>query len=660
MEKLDLHSRDILGDNIERIGELFPGVITEIKDENGVTKKAVDFDLLRQHLSDQLVEGDRERFRLDWPGKRASILKANTPTTKTLRPVREDSVDFDTTQNVFIEGDNFEVLKVLQESYLGKIKMIYIDPPYNTGKDFIYKDNFTADKGEYEEELGVRDDESGGKLVKNTETNGRYHSDWLSMIQERLIVARDLLTDDGVIFISIDENELNSLTNICHDLFGESNYIATFIHKNNSSKNQAKLVSVSTEYLLCYARQKDRLGDIEWRVSKKGASDVSKLFTTLKSQGLSLEEIDREVKDLYKRPKYAHLSRWNKVDDGGVFKDADLSRENGPKDYTIINPHTGQPCPVPGRGWGKSKEELERLQSEGLIYYGNENTPPGMKDYITNGNMSVPDNFWYFDNSIDTRWIKDVFGALVFSNPKPMEMIKQIVQLHTKDNDIVLDFFAGSATTAHAVLAANAEDSSNRRFVMVQLPENLDEALITATDPNERAIIKNAIAYLDSINKPHYLTYVTKERIKLAAKDIEGRAVDKGFRAYSASTSNFTDTRLHPSKTSQTTLLDVADTIKSDRTAEDILIEVILSLGLTLDLPVEQKEIANHTVYFVGGNSLVACFDDTVSVDIVDEIAKEKPLRVVFKDSSFANDEARINIDVRMKQLSPDTEVKVL
>ncbi|MFZ1249734.1 MAG: site-specific DNA-methyltransferase, partial [Candidatus Saccharimonadales bacterium] len=255
MDKLDLHSRDILGGNVEKIGQLFPGVVTEVKDEQGNTKKAVDFDLLRQHLSDELVEGDRERFRLDWPGKRASILKANTPTTKTLRPVREDSVDFDTTQNVFIEGDNFEVLKVLQESYLGKVKMIYIDPPYNTGKDFIYKDNFAADKAEYEEELGVRDDENGGKLVKNTETNGRYHSDWLSMMQERLIVARDLLTDDGVIFISIDDNEQSRLKGLCDEVFGEGNFIGNLIIENNpKGRKNARYVSVSSEYCLAYAR----------------------------------------------------------------------------------------------------------------------------------------------------------------------------------------------------------------------------------------------------------------------------------------------------------------------------------------------------------------------------------------------------------------------
>lgn len=614
MDRVDHKSKDILGGNVEKIAELFPGVVTEAADEaTGEIKKVVDFDLLRQHLSDELVEGDRERFRLDWPGKKASILKANTPITKTLRPVREDSEDFDSTQNVFIEGDNFEVLKVLQESYLGKIKMIYIDPPYNTGKDFIYKDNFAADKGEYEEEIGVRDDENGGKLVKNTETNGRYHSDWLSMMQERLIVARDLLTDDGVIFISIDDNEQANMKFLCDEVFGEDNFIANTVwNSSNQIMKQTKTVRKDHEYIICYHR---------------GGKSVE--FTKLENS-MEFSNPDNDPK-------------------GPWFSSNAVA--GGKYTFTISLPGGDEIT----RKWNFSEDDFK---SGKVGVYLKDNNVPRRKIYESEYNKFTAVQSSIISSSYGTTTTgindaKKLFENISqFDNPKPVKLISHLVKLATDADSLILDFFSGSGTTAHAVMQLNAEDGGNRKHIQVQLAEPTDEG---------------SEAY-----KAGYKTIpeISRERIRRAAKKIrEDYAeqiakrdvpLDTGFRAYKLSSSNFVNTAQHPTQTTQASLLDTTDNIKDDRTPEDLLTEVILDLGLTLDLPIEQRDIAGHSVFFVGGNSLVACFDDKVSLDIVDGIAAENPLRIVFKDSSFANDETRINIDIRLKQLSSDTAIQVV
>lgn len=621
MDKIDHKSRDILGGNIEKIAELFPGVVTEAQDEaTGELKKVVDFDLLRQHLSDELVEGDRERFRLDWPGKKASILKANTPTTKTLRPVREDSEDFDTTQNIFIEGDNFEVLKVLQESYLGKIKMIYIDPPYNTGKDFIYKDNFAADKGEYEEELGVRDDENGGKLVKNTETNGRYHSDWLSMMQERLIVARDLLSDDGAIFVSIDHYEVDNLNKLMSEVFGEESFQCQFVWLRKTSPKGVPPVNMvvnSQEYILCYSK-----------------SDEFKFIGKPRSA------------DSFKNPDNDPRGPWRNTNIKSTVKDKSAA-------FAITDPDTGNEFTD---AWAFSKAKLEEMIAKGQILF--PKSPSGQvraKEYLNefkNLNMPIISFLDRYDGQSASDALTKLMDGKYFQNPKNISLIKNLVSYTVGKNDIIMDFFSGSSTTAHAVMQLNAEDGGNRKHIQVQLAEPTDES---------------SEAY-----KAGYKTIpeISRERIRRAAKKIRedyaeqiakrDTPLDTGFRAYRLSSSNFVDTAQHPAQTTQASLLDTTDNIKEGRTAEDLLTEVILDLGLTLDLPIEQRDIAGHSVFFVGGNSLVACFDDKVSLDIVDGIAAEKPLRVVFKDSSFANDETRINIDIRLKQLSPDTTVQVV
>lgn len=360
--------------------------------------------------------------------------------------------------HIMIEGDNYHALTCLNYTHKGKVDVIYIDPPYNTGSDgFRYKDKRILDKFP-----------DGTEVPKD---HPFRHSYWLSFMKKRLELAKDLLNKSGVIFVSIDDNEFAQLKLLMDEVF-DNNFIGMFIHKNNSTKNQSNLLSVSTEYMLLYSKSVDGLKGQKWRVQKKGARDVSKMFTKLKDKGLSLEEIEVQIKDMYTRPKYSHLSRWNKVDADGVFKDADLSREGGSKDYTIINPETNEPCVVPARGWGKSYEELLRLQKENLIWYGDQSTPPGMKDYITDEDKMVPDNFLYFDNSVDTRMIKDMFGKLVFENPKPVGMIKMIIDMVGKKNATVLDFFGGSGTTGHAVLELNAEDEGSRQFILVTNNEN--------------------------------------------------------------------------------------------------------------------------------------------------------------------------------------------
>src|SRR5699024_6459267 len=364
-------SPDLTQVNIEKMNELFPEIVTEGK---------VDFDMLKTVLGEE-IDDRSERYKFEWHGKKESLLGSQQPSKGTLRPDKEASKKFDTTENLYIEGDNLEVLKLLQKSYNGKVKMINIDPPYNTGNDFVYEDDFKDNIQNYLEQTGQVDSE-GSKMSTNTETSRRKHTNRLNMMYSRLKLARNLLTEDGVIFISIDDNEKEKLKMLCNDIFGEENFVAMNIHKNNSNKNQTHLIGVSTEYVFCYVKDLNSLENVKWRVQKKGTKDIQNLFTQLKHEGYANDEILEEVKEMYKRPKYSHLSRWNKIDDKGIFMDADLSRNGGSKNYNIINPETGKECVIPTRGWGKSEKDLKMLQNKGLIYYGNPSTPPREKQYI--------------------------------------------------------------------------------------------------------------------------------------------------------------------------------------------------------------------------------------------------------------------------------------
>ena len=655
MDNLKMHTPNKADENFKKLAELFPNAVTEAIDENGVVVRAIDKDVLMQEINTHVVDGKEERYQFTWPDKKKSVLLANAPINKTLRPCREESVGKDGTpggfdsENLYIEGDNLEVLKLLQETYLGKIKMIYIDPPYNTGNDFVYEDNFAQSTEEYLANSGQFDEE-GNRLVKNLDSNGRFHTDWLNMIYPRLKLAKDLLSDDGVIFISIDDNEVDNLRKCCDDIFGDHNFIAHIIHKNNSMKNQSKYIGVSTEFVLIYAKDLPLLNEKQdvWRTKKKGAADINAAFKKMKDKGFPLDVIREEIMEMYSRPKYTHLSRWNKVDEKGVFKDADLSRSNGSKNYTIINPHTGKECLIPNRGWGKSYEELIRLQQEDLIWYGDENTAPGMKSYLTEDSESVFDNFIFADTASDKKMIDKMFGSSIFEFPKSLDMMKQLISLCTNGDNIILDFFSGSATTAHAVIQLNAEDGGHRKFIMVQLPEKTDEK-----SEAYKAGYKN-------------ICEIGKERIRRAGAKIKEenplgtQQLDVGFRVLKCDSSNMKDVYYRPDEYEPSLFESLTDNIKADRTPEDLLFQVMLDLGVLLSSKIEETVIAGKKVFQVEDNFLIACFDDQVTEEVITEVAKRKPYYFVMRDSSMANDSVAANFEQIFATYSPDTVRKVL
>ncbi len=488
MDKLKMQTPDITDQNIEQIAKLFPNVITETKDDEGNTTKAIDFDLLKQQLSEVLVEDDDERYRLDWPGKKASLLKANTPITKTLRPCREESVNFDTTENLYIEGDNFEVLKILQESYLNKIKMIYIDPPYNTGKDFVYTDKFKIDKEDYEAEIGAVDEE-GGRLFKNTDTNGRFHSDWLSMMYERLLVARDLLKDDGVISIHIDEHEQYNLEKILNEIFGEDNSIGTIVWDKRNPKGDATGIAYQHESILFFCKDRDVFKEkCKLKRPKENANKMlSKVKQLISKYGRVNESVKREYKLWLKNQGFSGGEKaYNLIDDiGDIYRPVSMAwpnKKKAPDEYFIplIHPITKKECPIPERGWRNPPATMKKLLNDGLILFGeNEKTQPNRKYLLKENMFENVSSMLYFGGS-DDKLLSSL--GVYFDTPKVVEVSKRIILPFCSSNDIILDFFSGSSTTAHAVMQLNAEDAStgsaqvgNRKFIMVQLPEKTDE-----------------------------------------------------------------------------------------------------------------------------------------------------------------------------------------
>jgi len=621
MDKMKMRTPDLTDENIERLAALFPNVITETRDENGAVKKAVDFDLLKQALSKNLVEDDNERYRLDWPGKKASLLKANTPITKTLRPCREESVNFDTTENLYIEGDNFEVLKILQESYLGKIKIIYIDPPYNTGNDFIYRDDFAKSKEDYEEEIGVEDEE-GGKLFRNTDSNGRFHSDWLSMMYERLVVARDLLKDDGVIFISIDDNEVHNLRKICDEIFGEENLMNTIIwKKTNSPKSQSSALGNQYESVLFYA---------------KNISEVKiKQF---------LGAIDEEYKQ-----SFAHDDNDGKGPYQTVAIVAAGAQRSAKRKSFKFHGVEDQ--------WLYKIDTLEQWWKEDKIY----TTTGGkyrLKKYLSETEGRLLSDIW-IDNEI-----KPLQGGSSeytgFITQKPISLIKRILKFCAEENSLVLDFFSGSATTAHAVMQLNSEDGGNRKFIMVQLPEKIDENS-EAYKTGYKTIAEIGKDRISRAGKKIFEELKAKnQQLELDQEPVDASKLDIGFRVYKTDESNMKDVFYHPAKLDQKQLAFVESNIKEDRTPEDLLTQVILDLGLELSLPIETKKIGKNTVFIVQTNALVASFDNDIDFKIVDTIAGLRPFKVVFKDASFKDDKDRINVEERFKRLSPETKVTVI
>lgn len=626
MNKMKMESKNIIESNIEKLKELFPSCVQEDK---------IDFDMLKQELSSVVIDDKKEKYQLTWPGKKETIVLSNERINKTLRPIKEKSVDFDKTKNIYIEGDNLEVLKLLQESYLNKIKCIYIDPPYNTGSDFIYKDNFSTSK-EKNSILEGDKDEEGNRLITNYNSNGRFHSEWLSMIYSRIKLSRNLLTDDGVIFISIDDNELFNLKKICDEIYGESNFICNFIRKTSYGEKTAKPnINKHHDYILCYAKKVDIIQ--------------------------KMDVINGEVKDFenYSNPDNDPNGPWTK--DSYLIK-IDNGRY-GYARYGITNPYLGITHYPPvyydennRKQWHYVEETFREMEKRGqVVYYKDKSEYTGeysfyIKKYQKdiekkNNNISTlvfDDNLYV--NAIGSKDILNTFNEKEFNNsyPKPVSLIEKIIQYANwnSNNSIILDFFSGSATTAEAVMKYNDRNGTKHRYILVQISEKCNEN-----------------------SKYKTICDIGEERIRRAGKKIKEKTnadIDYGFRVYKVDSSNMKDVYYKPSLINQEQLQMFESNIKEDRTSEDLLTQVILDLGLTLDLKIEEKTILNNNVYYVADNALVACFDDNVDINIVDEICKCKPLKIVFKDNSFKSDKDKINLEERIKKLSADTEISIL
>lgn len=693
MEKLELQSADVTAKNVEAIAELFPQVITEGRDDDGELVHRIDFEALRQELSDYVVDGAREVYQIDWPGKLAAEFASNAPIAKTLRPIRSDSVEFDTTQNLFIEGDNLEALKLLQESYLGKVRLIYIDPPYNTGGDLVYRDDFATSKNEYLwQSAQVNDD--GEKLRSNTEANGRFHSDWLSMIYPRLRLAKRFLTQDGVILVSIDDAEQASLRRLMDEVFGEQNFIAQLVWEKGR-KNDAKFFSTGHEYVLVYAKSKATLRErkTEWREEKPGAREVWEEYLRLRGlHGDNDAAVEVALTSWYKAlPKSSpakKLSRTRHVDSNGPWRDDNISWPGGggPR-YDVIHPVTGLPCAVPEAGWRYGEEEMKRRIGLDLIVFREDHTQPpfrkshlkpveGEVDGVENDieddgddaglAVQVRGSYFYKQSQVSVRHLRNLMGAQVFNNPKDhFELSRLFEYVLGGRGGTVMDFFAGSASTAEAVFEMCARTGLNCPVILVQLPEALEDNLKSATGA-AKTTIQNAIKYLQNLNKPLTISELSKLRVAKAGEralsdlhsnDWNG---DVGFRAFRIDTTNFADVMTTPDAADQDTLYLLTESVKQDRSGEDVLFEVLIDWGLNLSAPIAVEQVQGHDVFSVDGDALVACFEDQIDDELVRAVAGRAPLRAVFRDSGFETDAARINAEQVFKQISPDTDLKVL
>lgn len=626
MDKLRMQTANKADENFRKLAAMFPNAVTETINENGEVVRAIDKDVLMQEIACTVVDGNEERYQFTWPDKKKSVLLANAPINKTLRPCREESVDFDTTENLYIEGDNLEVLKLLQETYLGKIKMIYIDPPYNTGNDFVYEDDFAQSTDEYLANSGQFDEE-GNRLVRNLDSNGRFHSDWLNMLYPRLRLAKDLLTDTGVIFISIDENEVQNMRKICDEIFGEQNFISQLgWQKVYSPKNQARYFSNDYEFVLCYCRNKD-------------------VFT------LGMLPRTAAMNARYKNPDNDPRGDWKPGDCVGNGE-----RKNGY--YDVVSPLTGKVFNVPkGKHWVYAPDTMKKMLAENRIYFGKDgNAFPAVKQFLSDVTGRRASSLLMYEDYGHTDMAKKdlikLFSDLVqvpFDTPKPVKLIKMLGILGTEKDDIILDFFSGSATTAQAVMELNAEDSSShRKYVLVQIPELLED------NPGAEAI------------ELHTIADVGKERIRRAGKKIKEDSplttqdLDTGFRVLKCDTSNMKEVYYNPAEYEASLFSRLEDNIKEDRTPEDLLFQVMLDLGVLLSCKIEETTIAGKKVFNVEDNYLIACFDSNVTEETIKAIAKQKPYYFVMRDSSMANDSVATNFDQIFATYSPDTVRKVL
>lgn len=623
MEKLKMHSKDLSQDNLAKIQAAFPNCVTERQNAQGQIELAIDFDLLRQELSANIVEGPQERYRLDWPGKREAMLTANAPIAKTLRPARGESVNFDDTENLFIEGDNLDALKLLQETYLGKVKMIYIDPPYNTGNDFVYEDDFAESTEEFLQRSNQKD-EQGNRLVSNTDSNGRFHSDWLSMMLPRLKLARNLLREDGVVFISIDDGELATLKKVCDEVFGENNFIANFIWEKRTNRENRKRVSYKHDNILCFA---------------KGSEAAIQQLPMNEKALSSYKNIDSDPRGPWKSDPATAQS-------GHATKS---------QFYTLIAPNGKEHNLESGRCWLYTQEAMQEAIDDGRIWFGRDgNGVPRIKTYLHAKERGLtPETILPASengtNESSKVALKKLFdGIAAFDTPKPISLIKTLLKTGSIRDCLVLDFFAGASTTAHAVMQLNSEDGGNRKFIMVQLPEQVEEK-----HEAYKAGYKN-------------IAETSKERIRRAGTQIlegdchENWNKDIGFRVLKVDTSNMQDVYYQPQQLNQNDLFASVDNIKSDRSSEDLLFQVLLDWGVDLTLPIRRESIQGKEVFIVDDNALVACFEQGISEELIHELAALNPLRAVFRDNGFASDAVKVNVTQIFKQRSPSTEVKAI
>lgn len=615
MEKLKMHTPDLAEENYKKLAALFPDAVTETKDENGNTVRAIDKDVLMQEINAKVVDDGQERYQFTWPDKRKAVVLANAPIAKTLRFEKEKSVGRDGTpggtdsENIYIEGDNLDALKLLQETYLGKVKMIYIDPPYNTGNDFIYEDDFSQKAEDYAENSGQTDEE-GNRLVQNAESNGRFHTDWLNMLYPRLRIAKDLLTEDGVIFISIDDNEQENLKKICDEIFGSQNFVFQIAWRRTDNQPNIGKIARVKEYILCFAKNISLLG-------------LGKLPLTDKAK-----------------------AEYRYQDEKGLFRRAILLDKTRGRYHYPVTTKSGNVLNGP---WMKTEKEFRALDSKGAIYWtsGGDEQPYG-KIYLSESKGAIPNDFWgieYGTNQRASLEVERLFEKRCFDFPKPVSLISALLTLGTEEDSIVIDFFSGSATTAQATMQVNAENRGNRKFILVQLPERCD---------SKSQAFKEGYKTICDIGE---------ERIRRAGKKIKeetGADIDYGFRCFRVDSSNMKDVYYKPSDAKQAELDLFTDNIKEDRTPEDLLIQVMLDLGVLLSSKVEEEEIAGKKVFSVADGYLIACFDRDVTDDVVTAIAKKHPFYTVFRDSSFSSDSVAANFEQIFDTYSPQTVRKVL
>jgi len=660
-----MHSPDLTERNIDAIAELFPTVITESLDEEGNPVRAIDFDLLRQELSDHVVEGPEERYRLDWPGKREGLFVANAPIAKTLRPTRDESVDFDATQNLFIEGDNLDALKLLQESYLGKVKLIYVDPPYNTGNDFVYADSFATTKAEELKRSGQLSEE-GVPLVANTEANGRFHSDWLSMMYPRLKLARNLLADDGVLVVSIDENEHGNLVALGTDVLGRDSYCGEIVVKNSSRSDQ-RYISMQHEYLVFFVRSRVA-NPGNWMEKKVGLEQIYAAFEGFRKEvGTDWEAIHKAAQAWYKQfppsdPIYAS-KHYNRMDERGVFFADNISGPNdGQYVYDVLHPVTGLPCKAPSRGWVFPQKSMGEKIADKRVHFGPDHTTvPNLKTYLKETEWQSLTSIRYVDGRAASKRLQTLFGQKVFTNPKDEYLLRDVYKaVGLSGDDVVLDMFSGSGSALHAVLELNRSTASTCRYIGVQVAEDLHESLKTAKGAAKQVTI-NAITMLTELGLPTTVAEIGKRRMRLVREQFTSDlTIDAGFRVLKVDTTNMEDVLRTPDALSQDELDLYADSVKPDRTAEDVLFQVLLDWGLELTMPIAVEQIEGHDVLIVEEGALIACFAGEVSSALVRALATREPLRAVFRDSGFATDSDRINAEQIFAEISPATDVRAI